>query len=133
MKLLAKNKFFWPGLYSALEKKYVGCQECKENFISNNDRPVQVIPEGLNLLAPGKQISVDYCMFKKQDILMIKDRVSGLIWGKLTKNQTSQEAFNTIMEWSHRMGLPHECRSDGGSTFRARFCTMLREVGINHV
>ena len=29
MKSLAKNKFFWPGLGSALEKKYVGCQECK--------------------------------------------------------------------------------------------------------
>ena len=64
---------------------------------------------------------------------MIKDRVSGLIWGKCTRNQTSQEAFNAIMEWSHRMGVPHECRSDGGGTFRARFSTMLREVGINHV
>ena len=118
---------------SALEKKYVLCQECKANSISHHDKPVQVIPEGLNMLAPGEQISVDFCSYKKQDILMIKDRVSGLIWGRCTRNQTSQEAFNAIMEWSHRMGIPHECRSDGGGTFRAKFSTMLREVGINHV
>ena len=72
-------------------------------------------------------------MFKGKNILMIKDRVSGFIWGKVSKNQTSQEAFDVIMSWSHRMGIPHECRSDGGGSFRARFSQMLREVGINHV
>ena len=64
---------------------------------------------------------------------MVKDRVSGVIWGKITKNQTSQEAFDAIMSWSHRMGIPYECRSDGGGSFRAKFSQMLREVGINHV
>ena len=94
MRNLARNKFFWPGMASTLEKKYIGCQECKANSISHHDKPVQVIPEGLKMLAPGEQVSVDFCSFRKQDILMIKDRVSGLIWCRCARSQTSQDAFN---------------------------------------
>ena len=75
---------------SSLEKKYLGCEECKINSISHHDKAHQVVPEGLNLLAPGEQIAVDFCSFNKQDILMVKDRVSGLVWGKLTKNKTTE-------------------------------------------
>ena len=64
---------------SSLEKKYLGCEECKTNSISHHDKTVQVVPEGLNLLAPGEQISVDFYSYQKQIILMIKDRVSGMI------------------------------------------------------
>ena len=52
---LARNKFFWPGMASTLEKKYLGCQECKTNSVSHHDKPVQVVPEGLNMLAPGNR------------------------------------------------------------------------------
>ena len=31
------------------------------------------------------------------------------------------------------MGLPHECRSDGGGSFRNRFTDLLKGVGIKHV
>ena len=79
MRSLAKGKFFWPGMTSALEKKYFSCQECKVNSISNHDKTIQVIPEGLSMLAPSEQISVDFCSYLRQDILMIKDRVSGMI------------------------------------------------------
>ena len=65
--------------------------------------------------------------------MVVKDRVSGLIWARPTKDQTTQEAFKVIMEWSHRMGLPHEVRSDGGGSFRNRFTELLKGVGINHI
>ena len=133
MKSLASKKFFWPGMYSALEKKYVNCQQCRENAISVHDKPHQIIPEDLDMLAPGEQISVDFCIYNGKNIFMVKDRVSGYIWGKLTKNQTSQEAFDALMCWAYRMGIPHEVRSDGAGTFRAKFSQMLREVGVNHI
>ena len=76
---------------------------------------------------------MDFCSYLKQDILMIKDRVSGMIWGKVTRNQTSQEAFSAVMEWSYRVGLPHEVRSDGAGSFRSSFSNLLKDVGINHV
>ena len=37
------------------------------------------------------------------------------------------------MEWAYRVGIPHECRPDGGGSFRSRLTSMLKEVGINHV
>ena len=41
MRYLARNKFFWSGTTSALEKKYLSCQECKTNSMSHHDKPVQ--------------------------------------------------------------------------------------------
>ena len=118
---------------SALEKKYYSCQDCKNNSVSNHDKTIQVVPEGLNMLAPSEQVSVDFCSYLKQDIMMLKDRVSGLIWARATRNQTAQEAFNALMEWSYRMGMPHEVRSDGAGSFRASFTDLLKSVGINHI
>ena len=77
---------------------YLGCKAFKTESISHHDKAHQVIPEGINLLAPGEQISIDFCVFNDQNIFMVKDRVSGLICGKLTKNQTSDEAFGGVME-----------------------------------
>ena len=37
------------------------------------------------------------------------------------------------MEWSYRLGMPHEVRSDGAGSFRASFTNLLKEVGINHI
>ena len=37
------------------------------------------------------------------------------------------------MEWVYGAGILHECRSDGGGSFRSRLTTMLKEVGIKHV
>ena len=84
MRNLARNKFFWPGMSSALEKKYYSCQDCKINSVSNHDKTIQVVPEGLNMLAPSEQVSMDFCTYLKQDIMMLKDRVSGLIWPRAT-------------------------------------------------
>ena len=76
---------------------------------------------------------MDFCSYLKQDILMMKDRVSGMIWGRITRNKTSKEAFAAVMEWSYRVGLPYEVRSDGAGSFRSSFSNLLKEVGINYV
>ena len=133
MKNLAKGKFFWPGMAAALDKKHKSCEACKIDSISHHDKPHQVIPENMQMLAVGEQISVDFATYNNRNFMVLKDRVSGLIWARPTKNQTTQEAFTSIMEWSHRMGLPHECRTDGGGSFRNRFSDLLKSVGIKHV
>ena len=117
---------------SALERKYKSCEACKIDSISHHDKPHQVIPEKLQMLVAGEQISVDFAVFNNKDFMVVKDSVSGLIWARPTKNQTTEEAFKVVMEWSYRMGLPHECRSDGGGSFRKRFSDLLASVGIKH-
>ena len=75
----------------------------------------------MQMLAVGEQISVDFAVYNNRSFMVLKDRVSGLIWARPTKDQTTQEAFKVVMEWSYRMGLPHECHSDGGGSFRNKF------------
>ena len=59
--------------------------------------------------------------------------MSGLVWAKLTKDQTSEKAFKAAVEWSHRAGTPHCVRTDGGGSFCSRFSLKLREIRIEHV
>ena len=120
-------------MISALEKKYRRCEQCKIDSISHHEKSHQLVPENLLFLAPGEQISINFGLYNNKSMLVIKDRVSGLIWAKVTKNQTTDEAFKAVMEWSYRMGLPHECPSDGGGSFRKRFTQLCKEVGINHI
>ena len=90
---LARGKFFWPRMAKQLSEIYDACEPCKEFSISKPTKPVSVIPEKLQFLAPGEQISVDFCMFARKNIMVIKDRTSGLFWAKLTKDQTTDSAF----------------------------------------
>ena len=76
---------------SALEKKYKSC---------HHDRAHQVIPEIMQMLAPGEQISVNFATFNKRNFMVVKDRVSGMIWARATKDQTTNETFMAVMEWS---------------------------------
>ena len=86
MRGLAKGKFFWPGMASALDKKYKSCEACKMDSISHHDKPHQVIPENMQMLAAGEQISVDFAVYNNKSFMVVKDRVSGLIWARPTKN-----------------------------------------------
>ena len=108
---------------SALEKKYRGCEQCKIDSISHHEKSHQVVPENLLFLAPGEQIRIGFRLYNNKSMLVIKDRMSGLIWAKATKNQTTDKAFKALME----------CRSDGGERFCQRFTHLCKEVGINHI
>ena len=130
MRSLAKKKFFWPGMSSSLEEKYLGCEPCKVDSISHHKKAHQAIPENLQLLAPGEQISIDFAVFNNKPMLVVKNHVSGLLWAKVTKDQTTEEAFKGVMELAYRAGIPHKCRSDGAGSFLSRFSDNLKEVGI---
>ena len=67
-------------------------------------------------------------MFHNKTMLVVKDRVSRLVWAKLTKDQISDEDFRAILELGHRYGLPHSIRSDEAGSFCSRFSEKLREI-----
>ena len=54
----------------------------------------------MQMLAPGEQISVNFATFNKRNFMVVKDRVSGMIWARATKDQTTNETFMAVMEWS---------------------------------
>ena len=57
---LTKNKFLWPGIVKALRNKYLGCSAFKVDLQSQSSKPHLVVPENLQFLVPGEQISVDF-------------------------------------------------------------------------
>ena len=65
-------------------------------------------------------------------MLVIKDKISGYMSGRLCKNQTSQSAYGTLLPWFYSYGIPQEVFSDGGSSFRDSFTRKLEKLGINH-
>ena len=99
---------------------------------SQSNKPHQVIPDNIHLLAPGEQILVDFADFNNKNMLVEKDHVSGLVWAKLTKDQTSEEAFKAIVEWCHKYVIQHCVGKDSCGSFRWRFVEKLREMGIDH-
>ena len=94
---LARNKFFWP-LY------------WRRNILAaRNARPIQyrikVSSSGSGRTQPP---GCWRAKSNKHDILMVKDSGSGLVLGKLTKNQTTEEAFHGVLEWALCVGISHE-------------------------
>ena len=62
--------------------------------------------------------------------MVIKDRVSGFLWVKPTKNQTKEAAFKAIVEWSHRFGLNHtKFVLMGGGVFTPGYIEKLKQMG----
>ena len=42
--------------------------------MSHHNKPHQVIPENLQMLAPGEQISIDFATFNNKTMLVVKDQ-----------------------------------------------------------
>ena len=47
----------------------------------------------MQMLAPGVKISVDFATFNNSNFMVVKDRVSGMVGARATKDQTTNEAF----------------------------------------
>ena len=66
--------------------------ECLQaNQVIQHDPPPNVV-----LMAPAEDISTDFMSYGSQSILVIKDRQSGFIAAKLTKEKTTQAAIEAL-------------------------------------
>ena len=81
---LAKDHFFWPGMREELKAVYKECESCLTYASSKPEDAYDVTPEPLLLLSPNKKVSMDYMQVLDRDILLIKCKQSGHIWGRIT-------------------------------------------------
>ena len=84
-------------------------------------------------MAPAEEISCDFMSYGAQSILVIKDRQSGFIAAKLTKDKTTQAAIEALKTWFFNYGFASIVRSDGGPAFRDAFSQELDKHGVKHV
>ena len=92
MKKLARRKFWWPQMSKDLEKVYEACEACKENSRSKNNVPgkrVEVVPSTMEMGGPGELLCMDFGEYGRSNLLIIKDRFSGLLRVYLTKDKTT--------------------------------------------
>ena len=133
MKRLARGKFFWAGMSKEIEKIYESCEECIQEGLSKVHKRAIVIPEDLSLLAPGESVSMDYASIENKKYLILKDKATGFLHAKITKDQTASEAQKVVHEWAFTFGIPHVIKTDIGPAFRDSFKSYLLGLGISHV
>ena len=84
-------------------------------------------------MAPAESISLDFAVYNKQDITVIKDRSTGYISAVLCKDQSTAESVKALMTWFHSYGFCHILRSDNGGSFRTSFTEEMNKLGVKHV
>ena len=89
MKALSRGRFFWPNIQEDIKKTFSECKDCKRESSSKPSKAYNATPQYLVLMAPAEEISYDFMSFGAQSILVIKDRQSGFIAAKLTKDKTT--------------------------------------------
>ena len=62
-------------------------------------------PPNVVLMAPAEEISTDFMSYGSQSILVIKDRQSGFIAAKLTKDKTTKAAIEALKTWFFNYGF----------------------------
>ena len=95
-------------------------------------RIIEVLPPTMKLGGPGELLCMDFGDYGRSNLLIIKDRYSGILRVYLTKDKTAESAIKGVEKWSHTYGLLLQIRSDQGPCFAGRFTEWNRSVGINH-
>ena len=70
--------------------------ECRVEGISKPNKPCQVLPEDLTILAPAEQISMDFAESGSQDLLIIKDKASGFLEVVKARDKTTASAIKAL-------------------------------------
>ena len=81
-------------------------------------------------MSPGEELSLDYADILGISVLVQKDRTSGHIIAKITKDKTTESVEKVLMKYFGHYGLPYRIISDGAGCFRGRFQEFCRGLHI---
>merc|ERR1712082_233506 len=97
-----------------IENLYKQCKMCKEHFRSKPNIPGkrnEVIPTSLEMGCAGELISNDFGQFGRNNLLIVKDRYSGLLRVYLMPDKTMKSAAKGIEKWAHSYSICREVRT----------------------
>ena len=89
MKRLARGKLFWRNMSAEIEQVYKGCEDCLQEGLSKVHKRAIVIPQDLTMIAPGEIVSMDFASIGTKKYLILKDKSTGFLHVKITKDQTT--------------------------------------------
>ena len=129
MKRLARGKFTWKNMGKDIQRRYSQCEMCLEHSRSKPNIPGkrnEVIPSNLELACAGEMLSADFGQFGRNNLLIVKDRFSGLLRVYLMPDKTMKSAAKGIEKWAHSYGICREVRTDGDPAFGQEFSEYCR-------
>ena len=115
MKELARGKLWWNGISKDIKNLY---ETCKENSISKMNKDSEVIPYDLQLLAPNEVIHIDFCQVGNKNVLVLKDKATGWLSAKITKDQTTESVEKVLIAHSNLFWRVHKEVTDDGPSFK---------------
>ena len=101
-----------------IKNLYETCEACKENSISKMNKDCEVIPDDLQLLAPNEVINLDFCQVGNTNFLVLKDKATGWLRAKITKDQTTEYVEKVLVENFNLFGRVHRIVTDGAVVLR---------------
>ena len=113
MKRLARGKFYWTGMTKDIERIYMECEGCKENSRSKpnvSGKRNDVTPSTMETGSAGELLCTDFGQYGRSNLLIIKDRYSGLLRVYITSDKTTKSAAAGVAKWAHTYGIPLEIR-----------------------
>ena len=121
----ARERFFWPGLDSAIRLTRTQCRQCNENAPSQPKESPTISPPPE---MPFEQVAMDFCHISGHTYLVYADRYSG--WVEIAR--LSSTAFptvkRTLLELFRTFGVPVEIATDGGPPFNGfEYLTFLKD------
>ena len=114
---------------------YIAYEGCKENSRSKpnvNGKRNEVTPSTMETGSPGELLCTDFGQYGRSNLLIIKDRFSGLLRVYITGDKITESATAGVAKWSYTYGLPFEVRSDQGPCYGDQFTEWCRSMGIHH-
>ena len=124
------NRWFWPGLKSAITKIWEMCEVCQTNRPAKmHERPIQEI--SLEGLEPLSSLNLDNCQVGNHYYSVAVDRFSGLIWAKRIRDQSTAAVTSFLDGIFNVHGLPLEVRADNGSCYRKAFKDAMTALRID--
>ena len=79
--------------------------------------------------SPRQGVSIDFMPHNSQDVLIIKDKMSGYVANMLCKKQTSKVDYVALPPLIYSCRIPYKDNSDGGGSFRNSFTNKLKKAG----
>ena len=114
-KALAKDLYFWPGMYKDIQHMVEQCQVCREMLPSQATVPNE--PFDLSQAEPMSHVGADLFQFAGKDYLIVVDRLSGYPFPMMLSAQGTHTVCQKMKYLFDNYGYPKVIRSDGGPCF----------------
>ena len=109
MRLLAREKYFWPGLNNEVDNLVKSCAKCQENQNSQAKEPLMISTSH----HPMDMLGIDLFSYEQHEYLALGDHFSGYLWCSKLNRTRSEDLIKVLKRIFNEYGFPNCLRHDG--------------------